>query len=1159
MKKIHNLIFAVCILFASHITGQNANFSAVLPALFPTNASGQIHGISRISQMKFHPTNLNKMYAVSARGGLFISSDGGNNWTVTPGTDFMSTARFASVCIDYTNDQTIYLGGGDANYYSSGSGVYKSTNGGTTFTQTTLNNRIILEMIMDPSNNNVIVAATNSGVYKTTNAGSTWTLKTGAIAFYDMKQKQNSGSRVLFAATQSGLYRSLDFGDTWTAITNGIYIPSAAANGGGCRLGVTPADTNIVYLAMNDKGGSIFKSTDGGANFVNIKDNLSPYLTGYTNNTAEPGQGNYNLGFGVDRTNPNTIYFVAHNVWKSTDGGATWVQLTVWYQKVHTDMHEIFTSPYDNNKLYNMNDGGVWLSTDGGNNWTPKSDGIYGYEIYHGNCSPTRKDMISIGTQDNGELYANSAGWFTNRGGDWTPKCAFDYRPNSSMVYYYGNDKRRLVNGSDATYGLPVTSLEDIAFNRNNINLAFAGNLDIYRSTNLQNVTPTWTKISTFNKSIKAVHSSLADINKLYVITNDGFIYICNDALAATPTFTPVALPNTTNTAASITTIASASNTIYITCNTKAYRSTNNGSTWTDITFNLPSVNHVRVLSDEYFSTNELVFVASNNAVYYKTASANTWSIYNTNLPTRTSIVDMSIFNDGTANTSLRITTYGRGMWETPISNLRSVTANFIADNTSPCVGGTVNFSDLSVGNVVSRLWTFPGGTPSTSTATSPSVVYNTAGNYNVSLQVSDGTNSNTMTKTAYININGSNLPLTEGFEGTQDPPEGWKNKDNGTVGFAWLKTTTASGFGGSVNAMMFDNWSWNGVGQRDELQVKKITLSALTTANMSFDVAYQAYNSSFDSLIVRVSSDCGNTYTRLYAKGGANLSTAGAGSSEFIPTAVQWRTENINLNAFIGQNIIIEFQNYNAFGNNIYIDNVNITGTASIVSSAGANGAISPNGATSVTLGSNQNYTISPGSCYSIQDVLVDGISQGAISNYTFNNVNTSHTINATFTPITYTINASAGANGSITTPGNSTVNCGTNQSYTFTPNSCFQIANVIVDGVAQGALSSYSFNDVTANHTISVSFSQITYSINATAGANGNISPSGINNVNCGANQLYTITPNQNYSIQNVLVDGVSQGNISSYTFNNIGANHTINASFTPELYSRKLVFRC
>ena len=215
MKKIHNLIFAVCILFASHITGQNANFSAVLPALFPTNASGQIHGISRISQMKFHPTNLNKMYAVSARGGLFISSDGGNNWTVTPGTDFMSTARFASVCIDYTNDQTIYLGGGDANYYSSGSGVYKSTNGGTTFTQTTLNNRIILEMIMDPSNNNVIVAATNSGVYKTTNAGSTWTLKTGAIAFYDMKQKQNSGSRVLFAATQSGLYRSLDFGDTF--------------------------------------------------------------------------------------------------------------------------------------------------------------------------------------------------------------------------------------------------------------------------------------------------------------------------------------------------------------------------------------------------------------------------------------------------------------------------------------------------------------------------------------------------------------------------------------------------------------------------------------------------------------------------------------------------------------------------------------------------------------------------------------------------------------------------------------------------------------------------------------------------------------------------------------------------------------------------------
>src|SRR5205085_563227 len=135
---------------------------------------------SRVSQMKFHPTNSNKMYAVSARGGLFISANGGTNWSIAAGCDAMPYATFASVCIDFTNDQIIYLGAGDHDYYSSWSGatgVWKSTDGGQTFVQTTLNNKIIVDMVMDPNDHNVVVAITNSGVYKTTNGGSTWTLK----------------------------------------------------------------------------------------------------------------------------------------------------------------------------------------------------------------------------------------------------------------------------------------------------------------------------------------------------------------------------------------------------------------------------------------------------------------------------------------------------------------------------------------------------------------------------------------------------------------------------------------------------------------------------------------------------------------------------------------------------------------------------------------------------------------------------------------------------------------------------------------------------------------------------------------------------------------------------------------------------------------------
>jgi hypothetical protein len=124
--------------------------------------------------------------------------------------------------------------------------------------------------------------------------------------------------------------------------------------------------------------------------------------------------------------------------------------------------------------------------------------------------------------------------------------------------------------------------------------------------------------------------------------------------------------------------------------------------------------------------------------------------------------------------------------------------------------------------------------------------------------------------------------------------------------------------------------------------------------------------------------------------------------------------------------------------------------------------------------------------------------------------------------------------------------VNCGANQTFTITPDGCHTIANVLVDGVSQGAIASYTFNNVTGNHTIAASFNVITYTIAASAGTGGGISPSGSVSVNCGANQTFTITPDACHNIQDVLVDGVSQGVIASYTFTSVAANHTIAASF-------------
>lgn len=147
------------------------------------------------------------------------------------------------------------------------------------------------------------------------------------------------------------------------------------------------------------------------------------------------------------------------------------------------------------------------------------------------------------------------------------------------------------------------------------------------------------------------------------------------------------------------------------------------------------------------------------------------------------------------------------------------------------------------------------------------------------------------------------------------------------------------------------------------------------------------------------------------------------------------------------------------------------------------------------------------------------------------------------------YTITATAGANGTISSPGAVGVLQGEDKTYTISGDSGFVVGDVVVDGVSIGPVLSYTFTDVSAPHTIAASFISLPpQTITATAGANGSISPSGAISVPAGANQTFTITPDSGYKIEDVLVNGVSVGVPSSYTFNFVVAPHTISVSFAP-----------
>ena len=223
--------------------------------------------------------------------------------------------------------------------------------------------------------------------------------------------------------------------------------------------------------------------------------------------------------------------------------------------------------------------------------------------------------------------------------------------------------------------------------------------------------------------------------------------------------------------------------------------------------------------------------------------------------------------------------------------------------------------------------------------------------------------------------------------------------------------------------------------------------------------------------------------------------------------------------------------------------------GSYSITASTTGNGAITPSGTINVAAGANKTVTITPNANYHVSDVKVDGTSVGAVTSYTFSNVTANHTIVASFAQNTsVTITPTAGANGSISPSGAVTVSYGSSQTFTMTPTKNYHVSDVKVDGTSVGAITSYTFSDVTANHTITASFALNTFTITPTAGANGSISPAGAVTVSYGSSQTFTFTPSKNYRVADVKIDGTSAGALTSYTFSNVTANHTIAAGFIP-----------
>jgi PKD repeat protein len=258
---------------------------------------------------------------------------------------------------------------------------------------------------------------------------------------------------------------------------------------------------------------------------------------------------------------------------------------------------------------------------------------------------------------------------------------------------------------------------------------------------------------------------------------------------------------------------------------------------------------------------------------------------------------------------------------------------DFNANQTTMCSGTTVTYTPSQTTGIATYSWTFPGGTPATSTAASPTVTYSTAGTYNASLSVTATSNGATYSKskTNYVTVNTNttvSLPISEGFVSATFPPTGWTIVNVGAAG-TWTRSNSVGLAPTANNSLRFDNFNIQ-TGD-DEIRLPKADIAAYSSAQLTFDVAYAPYDATnYDGLEVWVSTDCGGTFTSVYSKSNTTLATASATQNAFVPSAAQWRTETVDLTPYVGNSSVwIAFRNLSGYGNNIYIDNINVSGVS--------------------------------------------------------------------------------------------------------------------------------------------------------------------------------------------------------------------------------------
>ncbi|MFH0894412.1 MAG: T9SS type A sorting domain-containing protein [Bacteroidota bacterium] len=653
-------------------SGMKSNSSGSWTSIGPFTVPPGGGGAGRLNCIRFHPTDPLKLYAGAPAGGLWISNDGGNTWNCN--TDLLPVIGVSDIAIAPTNPSVMYLGTSDGDAGDTYSiGVLKSTDGGITWNTTGLNwamnfSRRISRILVHPTDENIVLAATSNGIWKTTDGGTTWNIARSGN-FKDMEFKP--GNPAIVYACGTTLYRSSNNGTTFSNLTN-FSLPSNIS-----RLAIAVTEANSSYLYILAGGGDngffgLYRSEDN-ANTFSQQSN-SPNLLGWDINGGDNGgQAWYDLALAVSHSDANQVYVGGVNIWKSADGGVNWELNAHWYggggkPYVHADVHDLSFVPGSGSTLFAATDGGLFKTTNSGTAWNDLSNGLSIGQIYRLGVSSSTTTHIISGWQDNGtNLYNNT--WSRVIGGDGMD-CQIN-QTNSNYVYgslYYGDLFRSTDAGNNFTnISSPITEDGDwvtpFILDPTDQATIYAGYHNLWKSTDHGT---TWSQISNFATTafIQSISVCKAHPENIF-ISYDNIIYRTADAGT---TWNPISatLPYYSVPITRIVVHPDNPDVLWITYNSfsngnKVFATRNGGLTWANVSGTLPNLPVNCIVYEE--GSPEGLYIGTDVGIYYKDSTLTDWQWFSNGLP-NVVVFDLDI---NYAESKIVAGTYGRGVWISPL------------------------------------------------------------------------------------------------------------------------------------------------------------------------------------------------------------------------------------------------------------------------------------------------------------------------------------------------------------------------------------------------------------------------------------------------------------------------------------------------------------